>query len=125
MAKAKDKDASGASFEADLEKLEEIVHALEEGGLPLDEALKQFEAGMQLKRKCEKALSAAEKRIEMLIENSENELDTVPFDEDVAAAEAAKPAKKPVKKSAPVVEDDIPEPPDEEEGDDDSGELLF
>lgn len=124
MPKTKDKDASGASFEADLEKLEAIVHALEEGGLPLDEALKQFEEGMKLKRKCEKALSAAEKRIELLIENSDDELDTVPFDEDAAAAEEARPKKKTAKKSAPEADHDIPEPP-HEEGDDENGELLF
>lgn len=123
MAKAKDKDASGASFEGDLEQLEEIVHALEEGGLPLDEALKQFEAGIKLKRKCEKALSAAEKRIELLIENSEEELETVPFDEDTAE-KVAKPKKNTARKSAPETDADIPEPPHDEEGDENE-ELLF
>ncbi len=35
-------------FEKDLEKLEGIVEALEEGGLPLDQSLKKFEEGIKL-----------------------------------------------------------------------------
>jgi len=122
MAKSKEKEKEAQTFEEDLERLEEIVHALEEGGLPLDEALKQFEEGMTLKRKCEKALTAAEKRIELLIENSDGDLEATPFDEDAAEA-AAKPAPKASKKASPAPKDDTPpEPPIEDE---DDGELLF
>jgi len=121
MARAKEKD--GHAFERDLERLEEIVHALEEGGLPLDDALKHFEEGMKLKRKCEKALTAAEKRIEMLIENAEGEDETVPFDEEQAdAAVSAPKAKAPRKAAASPADDTPPEPPQEDE--DEEG-LLF
>ncbi len=46
-------------FEKDLEKLETIVESLEEGGLPLDASIKKFEDGINLAKRCEKALSSA------------------------------------------------------------------
>jgi len=70
-------------FEKDLEKLEEIVAALEEGELPLDEALKRFEDGIKLAKRCEKALADAEKKIEILTKNAEGQLETQPFEEEV------------------------------------------
>jgi len=70
-------------FEKDLEKLEKIVSALEEGGLPLDESLKRFEEGIKLARRCDKALTEAEKKIEVLVKNAEGDLKAEPFgDED-------------------------------------------
>jgi exodeoxyribonuclease VII small subunit len=69
-----------ATFEKDLEELERIVHALEDGGLSLDESLKQFEKAMLLARRCDKALTEAEKRIEILLKNAEGDLEAQPFD---------------------------------------------
>lgn len=66
-------------FEKDLEKLEEIVAALEEGELPLDDALKKFEEGIKLAKRCEKALSDAEKKIEILTKNADGKLEAQPF----------------------------------------------
>jgi len=63
------------NFENDLEQLEKIVAALEEGGLSLDDSLKRFEEGIRLSRACEKTLSEAEKRIEILLKNSKGELE--------------------------------------------------
>lgn len=76
-----------STFEQDLKSLEEIVNDLESGKLPLDAALRQFETGVNLVRKCEKTLSAAERKIEMLVQGMENNLETVPFDEATAASE--------------------------------------
>ena len=125
------KSKSDATFEQDLEALEAIVGALEEGGLSLDDALKQFESGITLARRCEKALSEAEKKIEILVKNADGDLEPQPFDEEAppapvaapakAAAPAAtpEPAKAPaVAKPAPVHASDEPEPepePDEED----------
>lgn len=64
-----------ANFENDLEQLEKIVAALEEGGLSLDDSLKRFEEGIKLSRACEKTLTEAEKRIEILLKNSKGELE--------------------------------------------------
>ncbi|MCC6698514.1 MAG: exodeoxyribonuclease VII small subunit [Candidatus Hydrogenedentes bacterium] len=99
-------------FEKDLEKLEEIVGALEEGELSLDEALKRFEEGIKLAKRCEKALSEAEKKIEILTRNADGELEAQPFGED-GEEEDASPAKNAGKKAAKEKED---------EGED---ELLF
>ena len=117
MAKAK------PSFEKDLEQLEKIVGALEEGGLSLDDSLKQFEDGIKLARRCEKALSDAEKMIEILTKNADGELEAEPFGDDVEEEEdEPAPAKAAAKKANRKPEpDDIP--PDEEE--DEDGELLF
>ncbi len=80
MAKAKKE----ASFEKSLEDLEGIVEALEEGGLPLEDALKRFEEGIRLSRHCEKVLTAAEKKIEVLTKNADGELEAKPFGEEEA-----------------------------------------
>ncbi|MBP8131506.1 MAG: exodeoxyribonuclease VII small subunit [Candidatus Hydrogenedentes bacterium] len=67
------------SFEKDLEKLEGLVTALEEGGLSLDAALKHFEDGIKLAQRCEKTLADAEKRIEILTKNAQGELEAKPM----------------------------------------------
>lgn len=54
------------SFEASLDKLEEIVRKLEDGELSLDESLKLFEEGIKLSRECKERLDQAESRIEVL-----------------------------------------------------------
>lgn len=69
-------------FEKDLEKLESIVEALEEGGLSLDASLKKFEDGIQLAKRCEKALNTAEKKIEKLTRSADGTLKTTALDED-------------------------------------------
>lgn len=53
-------------FEEALGRLEAIVHALEEGGLGLDESLRQYEAGVKLLRQCHTLLDGAQRRIELL-----------------------------------------------------------
>lgn len=78
---------STPSFEKDLEALEKIVEALEEGGLSLDDSLKQFESGIKLYRRCEGALSDAEKKIEILTQDAAGEVQTKPFGEEAAEEE--------------------------------------
>ncbi len=53
-------------FEKALERLEEIVEALEGGNMPLDEALKKYEEGVKLSRLCVKKLEQAETKVELL-----------------------------------------------------------
>ena len=53
-------------FEAALAELEEIVARLEQGELPLEDSLRQFERGVVLTRICQKALGDAERRIRIL-----------------------------------------------------------
>jgi exodeoxyribonuclease VII small subunit len=57
-------------FERMLKELEALVTHLEQGDLPLDESLRQFERGIELTRACEQALRAAEQKVEILLEPS-------------------------------------------------------
>jgi exodeoxyribonuclease VII small subunit len=59
----------GPKFEAAMARLEEIVHALEKGDLSLDESLRVFEEGTSLLRFCTRRLEAAERRIEILMQD--------------------------------------------------------
>lgn len=99
MAKSK----TDATFEQDLEALEAIVGALEEGGLSLDDALKQFESGITLARRCEKALSEAEKKIEILVKNADGDLEPQTFDEEAPPAPVAAPTPAKAPAAAPTV----------------------
>lgn len=64
------------TFEDDLEKLDDVVTALEGGELGLDEALKQFETGVALARRLRGRLDAAEGRVqELLADGSTRDLD--------------------------------------------------
>lgn len=59
-----------ASFEAALQELEAIVHAMESGDAPLEESLASFERGMALLKLCQERLTGAEQKIRLL-ENGE------------------------------------------------------
>lgn len=58
------------TFESSMNELEQIVKQLEEGDLPLDESLKLFENGVRLSRECRERLTNAERRIEVLMKES-------------------------------------------------------
>jgi exodeoxyribonuclease VII small subunit len=68
------------SFEHSLARLEEIVRRLESANLPLDEAMKLFEEGMQLSRDCQKQLEQAEARVEILLKKAGGEMTPQPFE---------------------------------------------
>jgi exodeoxyribonuclease VII small subunit len=70
-------------FEDALEKLENIVKAMEAGDLSLDAALKSFEEGIRLIRICQAKLDESERRVEQLLAK-ENALETKPFQDDDA-----------------------------------------
>ncbi len=59
------------SFETSLKELEKIVRGLEEGELSLEESLKLFEDGVRLSRECQERLNQAERRIEVLLTDSD------------------------------------------------------
>jgi len=65
------KDLNLAKLEDTLVELEQLVARLEEGELPLDKALKEFERGIQMTRQCQKVLKDAEQRIEILLADSD------------------------------------------------------
>ncbi len=109
-------------FEKDLEKLEHIVESLEEGGLSLDASLKKFEEGIQLAKRCEKALSSAEKKIEKLTRSADGELKTAALDGDEDDADP-EPGPEVVELPSGAVTGGSSE--DDKELEDDEDELLF
>lgn len=56
------------SFERAMERLEALVEALEGENVPIEEALKHFEEGMELVGVCEKKLHEVRKRVEQILE---------------------------------------------------------
>jgi exodeoxyribonuclease VII small subunit len=66
---AKKNSPSGEpTFEQALARLEEIAHQLESGDLPLEEAIALAEEGFSLSHFCEEQLTAAEGKIQQLVE---------------------------------------------------------
>ena len=63
-------------LEKSLAELEKIVQDLEEGDLPLEKALKQFEKGVKLSRECQTALRAAEQRVKVLTDGELKDFQT-------------------------------------------------
>ena len=64
------KKAKTLDFEQALGELETVVERLEHGELPLEEALKQFERGVELARSCQAALNQAEQKVEILLQRT-------------------------------------------------------
>ena len=62
------------TFEQSLEELEKIVKQLEDGDLPLEKSLELFENGVKLSRECRERLTNAERRIEVLMKDSNGNL---------------------------------------------------
>jgi len=62
------------TFESALGELELIVQQLEQGDLDLEESLKLFEKGVKLSRECRERLAKAERRIEILLKDSNGNL---------------------------------------------------
>jgi exodeoxyribonuclease VII small subunit len=78
----KSPDAGAAeelSFEVALQRLETIVDHLEEGNLELEDALREFEDGVKLTRRCAGQLEDAERRIDELVREGEKWM-TRPFE---------------------------------------------
>ena len=58
------------NFEDSLEKLEEIVNKLENGDVPLDEAIDEFKKAMDLVKLCENKLNSAEEAIAKIVQDN-------------------------------------------------------
>jgi exodeoxyribonuclease VII small subunit len=75
-------EAQGKNFEASLAALEQVVRELERGDLPLEESLKLFEQGVKLSRECQERLNQAERRVEMLLRDTEGRPVLSAFDDE-------------------------------------------
>ena len=71
-------------FEQSLTELEALVAKLEQGDVPLEEALKTFERGVALTRQCQTALRTAQQKVEVLLtRNGEETIESL-IDEEGA-----------------------------------------
>lgn len=74
-------DIAALSFEAALDQLGRIVRQLEEGQVPLDEAIALYERATALKAHCDARLRDAEARIERIRLSADGTPQgTAPFD---------------------------------------------
>ena len=62
-----------------MKKLEQIVQELESGELPLEDAMKKFEEGIQLSKFCFKKLDETERKITILMQDAEGKISDAPF----------------------------------------------
>lgn len=63
------------SFDEAMKELETIVQKLEQGDVPLEEALDQFQEGIKLSRYCKSIVEDAEKTVtKMISENGTEEI---------------------------------------------------
>lgn len=65
------KKPAPVNFEHSLSQLEALVAHMESGELPLEEALRSFERGIQLTRECQSALQAAQHKVKILMQRPE------------------------------------------------------
>ena len=71
-----EKPAQGVQgLEQALRYLEQIVVNLEKGELPLAEAIKQFERGVELTRRCQAVLKEAEQKVQVLSDGMLEDVD--------------------------------------------------
>ena len=68
------------TFEQAMRRLEEIVHQLEEGELPLEKSLKMFEEGVNLSKFLTQKLAKTEAKVQKLIKTQEGKYKTEPLD---------------------------------------------
>lgn len=71
------------TFEQAMSELDEIVRKLENGQIPLEEAVKTYEKGMELKKICEEELKNAEMKIEKLQIQNGTPVQTEALDEEL------------------------------------------
>ncbi len=72
------------TFEDAMQELEDVVKKLEDGRLPLEEAIASFERGSLLKQHCQKKLTEAQLRVDKIQTTSTGEIALVPFDSPAA-----------------------------------------
>lgn len=62
-------------FEAALAELEQIVHTMEDGRLPLEESITAYRRGSELLKHCQQQLSDAERKIQILEDGALRDFD--------------------------------------------------
>ena len=74
----KKNDLENLSFEEAIKELTGIVGKIEQGEIPLQDSLEQYEKGMSLIKHCRAILQEAEKRIEKISKEEDTEQNKEP-----------------------------------------------
>ncbi len=76
-----DKAVSGMSFEEAMKALEDVVGRLEAGEVPLEDSIKLYQRGAELKAHCQKKLAEAEEKVAQIsLDESGQPTGTTPVD---------------------------------------------
>ncbi|MGE6629370.1 exodeoxyribonuclease VII small subunit [Bacillus sp. NPDC077027] len=67
MTESKKTNDKNVTFEEAMKELEEIVGKLEEGDVPLEEAIHYFQEGMSLSKLCHEKLQHVEKQMDFIL----------------------------------------------------------
>ncbi|HSG31722.1 MAG TPA: exodeoxyribonuclease VII small subunit [Thermodesulfobacteriota bacterium] len=67
-------------FEKSIEELKDIIDKLESGNIPLEDSLSLFEKGVKILNSANKKLSQMEKKVEILIKDSDGKIKREDFD---------------------------------------------
>ncbi|MCK0472548.1 exodeoxyribonuclease VII small subunit [Halalkalibacter sp. APA_J-10(15)] len=76
MSEEKDK-----TFEEAMSELEVVVEKLEQGDVPLEEAIAMFQEGMTLSKLCHEKLEKVEKQMDQIL-HEDGEVEVLAFQED-------------------------------------------
>jgi exodeoxyribonuclease VII small subunit len=94
MAKAQPSpDPSEHSFETALQRLEQIVQAMESDRLPLEDLIVRYEEGIKLVQTCEMKLKSAEKKIEIITRQAQGKPELAEFEPVQLPSEPPGPTK--------------------------------
>ena len=74
--------AKKLTFEPSMARLDEIVHHLESGDMPLNDTLALFEEGTALVASCSKMLDEAEQKVVKLKKGADGSPLELPFDDE-------------------------------------------
>ncbi|NIS08119.1 MAG: exodeoxyribonuclease VII small subunit [Candidatus Dadabacteria bacterium] len=67
-------------FEKSIDELKDIIDKLESGNIPLEDSLSLFEKGVKILNTANKKLSQMEKKVEILIKDSDGKIKREDFD---------------------------------------------
>lgn len=70
------------TFASSINELEEIVHQLEQGEVPLEDAIELYKKGMKLSQFCHEQLTKAEEQLVSVMDENGNEQPFEPIGEE-------------------------------------------
>lgn len=71
------------SFEEALNELQLVVDKLEQGDVPLEEAISMFQQGMQLSKVCHDKLAVVERQLEQILNEDIDGIEVIQVQEDL------------------------------------------